>query len=83
MPTVAVIDGVKIQFYADEHPPPHCHATAAEFVALIRIEPLAVLQGDLPPAKRRIVLDWASQRRDLLMEAWNSMAMGRKPRKIT
>jgi hypothetical protein len=26
MPTVAIVDGVKIQFYFDEHPPPHFHA---------------------------------------------------------
>jgi hypothetical protein len=23
MPTVAMVDGIKIQFYWDEHPPPH------------------------------------------------------------
>ena len=33
MPTVAIIAGVKIQFYPDEHPPPHFHARIAEFVA--------------------------------------------------
>jgi hypothetical protein len=29
VPTVAIIDGVKIDFYFDEHPPPHFHARYA------------------------------------------------------
>ena len=35
MPVVAIVDGVKIEFYPDEHPPPHFHARFAEFVAQI------------------------------------------------
>jgi Domain of unknown function (DUF4160) len=37
MPTVAVVDGVKIQFFAQEHPPPHFHAVFAEHRAQIDI----------------------------------------------
>ena len=37
MPVVAIVDGVKIEFYPDEHPPPHFHARYAEFVAQIEI----------------------------------------------
>jgi Domain of unknown function (DUF4160) len=51
MPTVAMVDGVAIRFYPDEHPPPHFHAVFAEFVAQIRITPPEVLRGSLPPAK--------------------------------
>jgi len=29
MPVVALVDGVKIAFYANEHPPPHFHAMIA------------------------------------------------------
>ena len=49
MPTVAIVDGVKIQFYPDEHVPPHFHAVFAEFVAQIRIDPVEILKGKLPP----------------------------------
>jgi hypothetical protein len=37
MPTVPMFDGIKIQFYWGEHPPPHFHAEHAEYVALIDI----------------------------------------------
>jgi hypothetical protein len=33
MPTVAIADGIKIQFYFNEHPQPHFHAAFAESVA--------------------------------------------------
>ena len=51
MPTVAIVEGVKIQFYANEHPPPHFHAVYAEFRAQIAIDDLRMLKGGLPPAK--------------------------------
>ena len=79
MPTVAVIDGVKIQFYPAEHPPPHFHAVIAEFTAQIGIDPVVVLKGSLPPNKRQDVLNWATHHRDQLLEAWTTMAAGRKP----
>ena len=82
MPTVAVIDGVKIQFFPDEHPPPHFHAKFAEFTAQIGIDPVVILKGALPANKRQDVLDWANARRSLLREAWTTMASGRKPEKI-
>ena len=32
MPIVAVVEGVKIAFYANEHPPAHFHALIAEIM---------------------------------------------------
>ena len=82
MPIVARIDGVKIYFYPDEHPPPHFHALFAEFVAQIRIDPPQVLHGSLPPAKLRTVLSWATRNRDGLMAAWMAVEGNAKPEKI-
>jgi len=44
MPTVAVINGIKVGFYFDEHPPPHFHARYAEFLAQIDIERLEIIE---------------------------------------
>ncbi len=66
MPTVAIIDGVKIMFYTNEHPPPHFHARIAEHLAVIDIDALAVSEGFLPHGKRRKVLAWAARRQDIL-----------------
>jgi hypothetical protein len=82
IPTVAVIDGVKIQFYPDEHPPPHFHAVFAEFVAQIRIELAAVLKGSLPPQKLPAILAWTLKNRGALMDTWNVLAAGQKPERL-
>ena len=82
MPTIAIIDGVKIQFYPDEHPPPHFHAVFAEFVAQIQIEPPSVLKGSLPQRKLDAVMAWTSAHHDGLMRAWVALAAGRKPEKL-
>jgi len=56
MPTVAVIDGIKIQLYWDDHPPSHFHAEYGEYRASIEIETLKILRGYLPtPQYRKVV----------------------------
>jgi hypothetical protein len=82
MPAVAIVDGVKIEFYPDEHPPPHFHARHAEFVAQIEIRTNRVLRGSLPPAKLNRVLSWAARHRSELMNAWSAVEELRKPEKI-
>ena len=52
MPLVAPVDGVRIMFYANEHPSPHFHAKYVEHSAVIDIESLTISDGFLPPAKR-------------------------------
>jgi hypothetical protein len=59
VPVVAIVDGVKIEFYPD--PPPHFHARYAEFVAQIEIRTSKVLRGSLPPAKLGRVLSWTAR----------------------
>ncbi|MBV8472310.1 MAG: DUF4160 domain-containing protein [Hyphomicrobiales bacterium] len=68
MPVVAMVDGVKILFYANEHPPAHFHATIGEHRAVIEILSLSITAGSLPPAKRAKVLSWAASRRTVLLE---------------
>jgi Domain of unknown function (DUF4160) len=53
MPVVAIVDGVKIAFYANEHPPAHFHATIAEHRAVIDIVGLTVTAGSLPRGEAR------------------------------
>jgi hypothetical protein len=82
MPTVAIVDCVKIQFYFDEHPPPHFHAVFAEFAAQIQIDPPRIVRGSLPPAKLAAVLDWAAQNYGGLMDAWVAVVGRTKPTRL-
>ncbi len=45
MPTVALVDGVKTVFYANEHPPLHFHAKYAEHQAVFNVKTLEIEQG--------------------------------------
>lgn len=82
MPTVAVVNGVRIEFYFDEHPPPHFHARYAEHVAQIEIETLAIIKGSLPAPQGQAVREWAMRRREQLRAAWSACADGRNPGSI-
>lgn len=83
MPTVARFEGIKIQFFAQEHPRPHFHAVFAEYRAQIDIETLVIMKGRLPPAKFATVVAWAGPRQDVLMRTWDAVAGRQKPEKIS
>ena len=82
MPVVAEFDGIRIMFYANEHPPPHFHAYYAEHRASIDIATLSVTEGFLPVAKRRKVLQWAASRQAALLEAFSRTTSQEKVERI-
>ena len=48
MPTIAVVDGVKIQMFYADHTPPHFHASIGGDEVLIAIANLDVIRGSAP-----------------------------------
>ena len=59
MPMIAIVDGVKILMFFNDHAPPHFHAVIGDDEVLISIRDLGTLEGSLCPAKLRRVLSWA------------------------
>lgn len=51
MAKLAIVDGVKLSMYANDHPPPHFHALVAEHHAVIDLEELATIRGHPPRIK--------------------------------
>jgi hypothetical protein len=70
MPTVSRFFGIVIAIYYDDHAPPHFHAIYSGTWAAIRIEPVALLRGELPPRALGLVMEWARLHRRALMEDW-------------
>jgi hypothetical protein len=68
MPTIKVIDSVKIDLYTREHPPPHFHAVYADFEALITIKDFKIYAGGLPNPQLRKVIDWAKLNQSMLLD---------------
>jgi len=82
MPAVAIVDGIKIQFYNDEHPPSHFHVEYAEHQAMIDIDTLEILKGYLPRPQYRKVVAWAKPRKAELLRAWIACQSDLNPGKI-
>lgn len=67
MPTIKIIDSIKINIYSREHLPSHFHVLYAEYEELIEIESLKTYIGKLPIAQRKKVINWAKDKQDYLM----------------
>ena len=62
--------GIIIAMYYQEHNPPHFHVRYNEYKAAISIKDLALLEGKLPPKVFGLVVEWASQYQNELLEDW-------------
>jgi hypothetical protein len=82
MPTISTFYGIIIQMFWREHGAPHFHALYAEHEAVVDIRELRVLRGSLPRRALALVLEWASEHRDELMENWNLCRKHQQPRPI-
>jgi Domain of unknown function (DUF4160) len=70
MPEISRFYGIIIALYYNEHNPPHFHAKYAEFQAEIDIRTLQIINGDLPKRAKALVLEWADEHREELMQDW-------------
>jgi hypothetical protein len=73
MPTIKIIDSIKIDIYSREHPPPHFHAIYAEHEELIESESLKTYIGKIPVTQRKKVTDWARRNKDYLMDVFEQL----------
>jgi hypothetical protein len=65
------IGKIVIRVYANDHLPPHFHAVAPDFEALIEIETMEIMRGSLPGRARKVVMEWAGRNRAAIAAEWN------------
>ena len=82
MPTISLFFGIVIRMYYDDHSPPHFHAYYGDDSAIIEIESLRVREGHLPRRAMAMVLEWAGEHREELMENWRLGEAHRPLRRI-
>lgn len=58
MPTLHIINSIKIDVYSRDHLPPHFHAIYAEHEILIVIKTLKTYAGSLPARQYKILINW-------------------------
>jgi hypothetical protein len=73
MPTIKIIDSIKIDIYSREHLPPHFHILYAEYEELIEIETLNTYIGYVPKKQRKKVTDWAMNNKNYLLEIFKQL----------
>lgn len=56
-------------FYND-HEPPHFHAIYGEYRAVVGIDPIQMLQGELPRRAQSLVFEWAALHQRELIDNW-------------
>ena len=72
MPVITRFFGIVVKMYPNDHTPPHFHAIYGEYIGVIDIKTLEMLEGDLSNRAYKLVREWAEKYQDDLMEMWNT-----------
>jgi hypothetical protein len=79
MPTIAIVEGVRIMIHLKDHLPPHLHAMFSGLEAQISIATGDVLNGSLPRAKLSVVQRWLDAHRGEVAYIWEEIRAKRYP----
>jgi hypothetical protein len=82
MPEISRFLGIIIAMYYKEHEPPHFHAKYGNQTGVFSIAELKLIEGSLPKRVISLVIEWAFEHRDELMEDWELATTKRLLRKI-
>jgi len=82
MPEISRFLGIVIYMFFNEHNPPHFHAEYNEYKASIDIRTLGLMEGKLPAKVMSLVVEWAQEHQDELLENWSSIKETGKFHKI-
>jgi len=69
---VAKVNGLNIEIYPDDHPPPHFHVKSPNIDASFNIENCDLLKGKIEGSDKKKIEYWHKHAKPLLIEIWNS-----------
>lgn len=82
MPEICRFYGIIIAMFFDDHNPPHFHARYGKDKATVEINSLRVLEGRIPPRALGLVMEWASQHQNELLQNWELAKNNQPPENI-
>ena len=82
MPELSRFYGIVVLMYFADHAPPHFHAKYAGKEVQINIRNLAVIEGGLAPRALGLLMEWAQEHQQELLDAWERAARREHPGKI-
>lgn len=66
-------------FRQSEHNPPHFHVIYGEYIGVIDIKNLNMIEGDLPPKALALVREWANLYKNDLQNIWDTQEFKKLP----
>jgi hypothetical protein len=82
MPVVSKFYGIVIRMLFIRPFVAHFHAIYDNSELIVGISPLRIIQGEAPSRVRDMVLEWAAQHQQELLEAWTRLGTLEQPRPI-
>ena len=85
MPELSRFYGIIIRMYMEAGEPhhlPHFHAYYQDDVAVMGLDPVNLIAGQLPRRQTRLVEAWAELHEEELLEAWQRLQSGQLPSPI-
>ena len=81
MPMISSFYGIiiKMYFQQSEHNPPHIHAIYGEYVGVIDIKSISLIEGDLPDRALLLVKEWLKTNQSDLLNMWNTQNFKQLP----
>lgn len=70
MPEISRFFGIIVAMFYNDHAPAHFHARYGDWRIEIEIASLRILAGQLPPRALGLLMEWAAQHREALLEDW-------------
>lgn len=82
MPRISEFYGIVIAMFYNDHEPPHFHAIYGEFRASIGVDPVEVLEGQLPRRALGLTFEWAAMHQPELRDDWDRARRHQKLQRI-
>ena len=81
MPIITRFYGIiiKMYFMQSEHNPPHFHVEYGDYVGVIDIKTLDIIDGYLPPKALALAREWAGQYQVELLKIWETQEFVKLP----
>lgn len=74
MPTIHIIDGIKIEVLSRDHNPPHFHAYYSGGNIAIEIKTLeTMMKGEMPAKQLKKIKKWAKENEQLLLDMFRTL----------
>lgn len=74
MPVITRFYGMAVKMYllGKEHNPPHIHVLYGEYLGVINIQTMEMMEGDLPNKALSMAQEWTRLHSSALLEMWQT-----------